>query len=130
MKFKKAQMIVDSFNRVHNYLRISLTDNCNLRCAYCMPNEDHYFTPVSKLMQFHEVVTIANTFVQLGVNKIRLTGGEPLVRKDTPEIISALAALPVELTLTTNGTRIEEYINILSAANINSLNISLDTLNA
>ncbi len=75
-------MIVDNFNRVHDYLRISLTDMCNLRCFYCMPDEDYDFTPVSRLMQADEIYSIAKIFVDNGVKKIRLTGGEPFVRKD------------------------------------------------
>src|SRR6476659_9501682 len=98
-------MILDRFNRVHNYLRISLTDNCNLRCFYCMPEEDYEFTPASRLMQHDEIVDIAKVFVSQGVNKIRLTGGEPLVRKDAARIIASLGKLPVTLTITTNGTR-------------------------
>ena len=121
-------MLVDSFDRVHNYLRISLTDNCNLRCFYCMPEEDYEFTPASRLMQVDEIEALAKIFVQEGVNKIRLTGGEPLVRKDADKIILALAKLPVTLTLTTNGTRLHEYLDTLKQANIHSLNISLDTL--
>lgn len=121
-------MIVDSFGRDHNYLRISLTDNCNLRCFYCMPEEDYEFTPASRLMQFNEIEAIAKIFVAQGVNKIRLTGGEPLVRKDADKIILALSKLPVTLTLTTNGTRLHEYAAVLKEANIKSLNISLDTL--
>src|SRR5881392_1671584 len=101
-------MIVDKYNRIHNYLRISLTDNCNLRCFYCMPEEDYEFTPSAQLMQVHEIEALAKTFVALGVNKIRLTGGEPLVRKDAKDIILALAKLPVTLTLTTNATRLHE----------------------
>ena len=88
-------MLVDSFNRVHNYLRISITDNCNLRCFYCMPDEDHAVTPSSKLMQADEIDQIARTFVSLGVTKIRLTGGEPLVRKDAAKIIEQLSLYPV-----------------------------------
>lgn len=121
-------MIVDRFNRVHNYLRISLTDNCNLRCFYCMPEEDYEFTPASRLMQKEEIETLAKIFVSLGVNKIRLTGGEPLVRKDAGEIISALSKLPVKLTLTTNGSRLNEFIDVLEESKVHSLNISLDTL--
>ncbi len=121
-------MITDSYNRVHNYLRISLTDNCNLRCFYCMPEEDYEFTPASRLMQLHEIEALAKIFVDLGVNKIRLTGGEPLVRKDAKDIILALAKLPVKLTLTTNATRLHEFVDTLEEANIKSLNISLDTL--
>ena len=121
-------MIADSFGRVHNYLRISLTDNCNLRCFYCMPEEDYVFTPASQLMQVNEIESLAATFVALGVNKIRLTGGEPLVRKDAAAIITALSKLPVELTLTTNATRLHEFAGTLKAAAVRSLNISLDTL--
>ena len=121
-------MIIDSFNRVHNYLRISLTDNCNFRCFYCMPEEEYDFTPASRLMQAGEIEELAKIFVNLGVNKIRLTGGEPLVRKDAADIIMGLAKLPVNLTITTNGTRLHEYADVLTESGIRSLNISLDTL--
>ena len=121
-------MIKDSYNRVHNYLRISLTDNCNLRCFYCMPEEEYEFTPASKLMQKDEIEILSRIFVSLGVNKIRLTGGEPLVRKDAAEIITALSKLPVKLTLTTNGSRLHEFVDTLEQAGVRSLNISLDTL--
>ena len=121
-------MIIDKFNRVHDYLRISLTDNCNLRCFYCMPDEDYDFTPASRLMQVDEILHLASVFVAEGVKKIRLTGGEPLVRKDAAKIIMGLAALPVELTLTTNATRLHDFIPVLVAAKIKSINISLDTL--
>ncbi len=80
-------MIRDEFGRVHTYLRISLTDNCNLRCFYCMPDEEYDFTPASRLMQTEEVEQLARLFVTEGVTKIRLTGGEPLVRKDAAKII-------------------------------------------
>lgn len=122
-------MITDNFNRIHNYLRISLTDNCNLRCFYCMPEEDYEFTPVSRLMQAEEIESIAKIFVKSGVNKIRLTGGEPLVRKDAANIILSLSKLPVALTITTNGTRLDDFLDVFKKANIHSLNISLDTLN-
>ena len=121
-------MIRDRYNRIHNYLRISLTDNCNLRCFYCMPEEEYDFTPASRLMQVDEIESLAKTFVSLGVNKIRLTGGEPLVRKDAADIILSLSKLPVKLTLTTNGSRLHEFVDVLEKANIRSLNISLDTL--
>ena len=121
-------MIIDSYNRVHDYLRISLTDNCNLRCFYCMPEEEYDFAPASKLMQPKEIEALAKIFVQQGVKKIRLTGGEPLVRKDAAAIILALAALPVELTITTNGARLHEFVDTFSIAGIRSINISLDTL--
>ena len=121
-------MIIDSYNRVHNYLRISLTDNCNLRCFYCMPEEEYTFTPASRLMQVDEIKKLAEIFIREGVTKIRLTGGEPLVRKDAAGIIAALGELPVNLAITTNATRLHEFIPVLKAAGVKSLNISLDTL--
>jgi GTP 3',8-cyclase len=121
-------MIVDRFNRIHNYLRISLTDNCNLRCFYCMPEEDYDFTPSSRLMHAGEIESLAKIFVAQGVNKIRLTGGEPLVRKDAAKIISSLGQLPIELAMTTNGTRIHEMLAVLQDAGLRTINISLDTL--
>jgi len=121
-------MIADSFGRVHDYLRISLTDNCNFRCFYCMPEENYDFTPASRLMKPAEVLTLAKLFVAQGVKKIRLTGGEPLVRKDAAEIIKGLGKLPVELVMTTNGTRIAEMLPVLIEAGIKTINISLDTL--
>jgi len=123
-------MLVDGFNRIHNYLRISLTDNCNLRCFYCMPEEDYEFTPHSRLMQPSEIESLAKIFVENGVNKIRLTGGEPLVRKDAADIILRLSKLPVSLTITTNATRLHDFAEVLEEAKIKSLNISLDTLDA
>jgi len=121
-------MITDRYDRTHDYLRISLTDNCNLRCFYCMPEEEYRFTPAPRLMQTGEVETLARIFVELGVKKIRLTGGEPLVRKDAAAIIGALSRLNVELTMTTNATRIHEFIDVLRESGIRSINVSLDTL--
>ncbi len=121
-------MILDTFGRVHDYLRISLTDNCNLRCFYCMPEEKYAFAPAAKLMQPDEIETLAKIFVAQGVKKIRLTGGEPLVRKDAPKIIELLGKLDIELAITTNGIRINEMLPQLLSANIKSFNISLDTL--
>lgn len=123
-------MMTDTFGRVHNYLRISLTDNCNLRCFYCMPEEEYTFTPAARLMQTEEITALAKIFVANGVDKIRLTGGEPLVRKDARDIIAALSKLPASLTLTTNATRLHEFADILQEAGVRSLNISLDTLQA
>lgn len=121
-------MITDTFGRVHDYLRISLTDNCNLRCFYCMPEEKYAFAPAAKLMQVDEIETIAKLFVEHGVKKIRLTGGEPLVRKDAPKILKSLGKLDIELAITTNGIRVDEMLNELLEANIKAINISLDTL--
>lgn len=121
-------MLTDQFGRTHNYLRISLTDNCNLRCFYCMPEENYDFTPHSKLMQADEIDTIAKLFVQQGVNKIRLTGGEPFVRKDASKIIQNLGQLPVQLNCTTNGIRIDDMLPEIINSDFHSINISLDTL--
>lgn len=123
-------MMVDSHNRVHNYLRISLTDNCNLRCFYCMPEDEYDFATAEQLMQVDEIEALAKIFVSQGVNKIRLTGGEPLVRKDAKEIIRRLAVLPVTLTITTNGTRLHDFVELLKETKVSSVNISLDTLQA
>jgi cyclic pyranopterin phosphate synthase len=93
-----------------------------------MPEENYDFTPTSKLMRADEIESLAKIFVDLGVKKIRLTGGEPLVRKDADQIILSLSKLPAQLTMTTNGSRLHQFIDMLEAANIHSLNISLDTL--
>ncbi len=121
-------MISDGFGRVHDYLRISLTDACNFRCTYCMPDEQMQFKPSAHLMQVDEIDAIAGMFVDMGVKKIRLTGGEPLVRKEAAEIITRLSKYPVELTLTTNGSRANEFIPVFKNAGIRSVNVSLDTL--
>jgi GTP 3',8-cyclase len=101
-----------------------------MRCFYCMPEENYDFMPSSQLMQANEVNSLAKTFIELGVDKIRLTGGEPLVRKDAEEIIHSLGQLPVQLTLTTNGVRLHHFLPQLKEAGVHSLNISLDTLDA
>ena len=121
-------MIIDGYRRVHDYLRISLTDHCNLRCAYCMPNEEYDFTPDDRLMSTSDIEALSRIFVEMGVKKIRLTGGEPLLRKDADEILHRLSQLPVQLTITTNATRLHDHIDSLKAAGVRSLNISLDTL--
>lgn len=122
-------MLFDTYNRIHDYLRISLTDNCNFRCSYCMPEEKIQCLPSSRLMQKEEIFSLANIFVRLGIKKIRLTGGEPLLRKDFGEIYSDLAQLPVTLTLTTNGFWLDKYIDLFKNSGLKSLNISIDTLN-
>jgi GTP 3',8-cyclase len=123
-------MILDSFHRKHDYLRISLTDVCNFRCTYCIPNENMLFMPSEKIMQSDEIEKIAEIFVRLGVTKIRLTGGEPLARKDFSDIVSKLARFPITLTLTTNGYLLNRYLTDITNAGITSLNISLDSLQA
>jgi cyclic pyranopterin phosphate synthase len=123
-------MLIDSFDRVHDYLRISLTDSCNLRCFYCMPDEKISCLPNKQLMQADEIDHITRLFVELGVKKIRLTGGEPLVRKEAGSIIRKLGTYPIELTMTTNGVRLHEFADDIQAAGMRSINISLDTLEA
>ncbi len=121
-------MIKDQQNRVHDYLRISLTERCNLRCFYCMPEEGVALAPKSHLMTYEEILAIATTFVEMGVKKIRLTGGEPLVRKDANVIIEALGKLPIELAITTNGIIVDRFVDSFKKAGLKAVNISLDTL--
>jgi molybdenum cofactor biosynthesis protein A len=124
----KTVLLQDSHGRGHNYLRISITEHCNLRCAYCMPAEGIALTPKSHLMTVDEIVSIAQTFVNLGVDKIRLTGGEPLVQKDAKEIILRLGKLGVNLSLTTNGILVPNFIATFKEAGIKTVNISIDSL--
>lgn len=121
-------ILTDDFGRKHNYLRISLIEKCNLRCTYCMPAEGIALSPKKDLMTADEVFAIAQTFVNNGVDKIRLTGGEPLLRKDFPEIIEKLAQLDTEISITTNGIFIDKHIAVLKQFNIRKINLSLDTL--
>jgi molybdenum cofactor biosynthesis protein A len=121
-------MLTDRFGREHNYLRISLTERCNLRCFYCMPADGIKLSAPSHLMQADEIEKIAKTFVQLGVKKIRLTGGEPLVRKDFETVYKKLHALNVELAITTNGILIDQYLELFKSTNLQKINVSLDTL--
>ncbi len=118
----------DSFGREHNYLRISITEHCNLRCSYCMPEEGIALTPKSHLMTTEEIIYIAKTFVSYGVTKIRLTGGEPLVRKEAKLIIQELGKLGVDLSITTNGILVPNFISTFKEANIKTINISIDSL--
>lgn len=120
--------LVDKHQRTHNYLRISLTEKCNLRCTYCMPAEGIPLMPAAHLMSADEIFKIASHFVKRGVDKIRLTGGEPTVRKDFNQIIERLSSLPVKLALTTNGLTIHRHIDVLKKANIDVINISIDSL--
>lgn len=123
-------ILTDSFKREHTYLRISLTELCNLRCTYCMPAEGIPLSPRSHIMTFDEIYTIAKTFVDNGVTKIRLTGGEPLVRRDVEVILKKLATLPVELSISTNAVIVDRFIDTLKECNINNINVSLDSLKA
>jgi GTP 3',8-cyclase len=122
-------ILTDRFGRQHGYLRISLVDSCNLRCTYCMP-ENIRFLPPSKLMTAEEIFGIAKVFVEAGVHKIRLTGGEPLLRRDAHDIIRRLGSLPVELAITTNATFLHEFLDLFAEVGLRKINISLDTLDA
>lgn len=121
-------ILTDDFGRKHNYLRISLLEKCNLRCTYCMPADGIALSPKASLMTAEEIFAIAQTFVENGVDKIRLTGGEPLLRKDFPEIVAKLSTLEVSLSITTNGILIDRHIDVLKQAGIKKINLSLDTL--
>ena len=125
---QNKNILTDSFKRKHSYLRISLTERCNLRCSYCMPAEGIPLSPKSHIMSFDEIESIAKTFVQHGVSKIRLTGGEPLIRKDFPVILKMLSQLPAELTLTTNGVIVDRYLDDFKDCNLTKINLSLDSL--
>jgi cyclic pyranopterin phosphate synthase len=122
--------LVDSFNRTIDYLRISVTDRCNLRCVYCMPEEGAPIAPREELLTSDEIERLAGIAVALGVRKIRLTGGEPLVRPDIEGLVARIGALPVlaDLSLTTNGSRLARHAPAFAASGLRRVNISLDTL--
>lgn len=121
--------LTDSFGRVHNNLRVSVTDRCNLRCTYCMP-EDVVFRDKGELLTFEEIARVVRVAATLGVDKIRLTGGEPLMRKELPRLVGMIAAVPGirDVGLTTNGILLAGHARALHAAGLRRLNVSLDTL--
>ncbi|ABN59612.1 GTP 3',8-cyclase MoaA [Shewanella baltica] len=123
-------LMVDSFGRKVEYLRLSVTDRCDFRCVYCM-TEDPCFLPKDHVLHLEELAWIAQAFTELGVTKIRLTGGEPLVRTDCDQLVSLLGKLPglTDLSMTTNGSRLTKFAKPMFAEGLKRLNISLDTLN-
>jgi len=127
-----AQPLIDRYGRKIDYLRISVTDRCDFRCVYCM-SEHMEFLPKSEVLSFEEVVQIASGFIARGTRKIRLTGGEPLVRRDIIQLVERLGSLIghglEELTLTTNGSQLRRYADRLAGAGVKRINVSLDTLN-
>ncbi|XP_069708650.1 molybdenum cofactor biosynthesis protein 1 isoform X2 [Phaenicophaeus curvirostris] len=125
-----SAFLTDSFGRQHNYLRISLTEKCNLRCQYCMPEEGVQLTPKSELLTAQEIISLARLFVKEGVEKIRLTGGEPLIRPDVVDIVGQLYKLEglKTIAITTNGINLTRLLPRLKEAGLNAINISLDTL--
>ncbi|MBX6313895.1 MAG: GTP 3',8-cyclase MoaA [Isosphaeraceae bacterium] len=124
-----ADRLIDSFGRVHNNLRISVTDRCNIRCVYCMP-ESVQFLPRRELLTFEEIERFVRVAAGLGVDKIRLTGGEPLVRRDLPVLVAKLAAIPgiKDIGLTTNGILLASQARSLWEAGLCRINVSLDTM--
>ena len=123
--------LIDRYGRVHNDLRISVTDRCNLRCVYCMPEEGMTFLPRAELLDFDEIVRVARVARDLGVTSLRLTGGEPLVRKGLPELVSNLATLGFDdLALTTNGMELARQASSLASAGLTRVNVSCDSLRA
>ncbi len=123
-------MLIDNHGRVINYLRLSVTDNCNMRCQYCMPAEGVEFSPSKELLTWDEMFLLASTFVELGIKKIRITGGEPFVRKGLMEFLHKLAAVDGlgDISITTNATLIGEHIAALKKLNILNINVSMDSL--
>lgn len=124
--------LIDRFNRRHTYLRISVTDRCNLRCVYCMPPEGIPVKKKNELLSYEEIFRISKVFVKLGIDKIRITGGEPLVRNDLELLIKSIATLPglKHIAMTTNAVLLAEKAVALKAAGLKSINISLDSLRA
>ncbi len=120
----------DSFQRPINYLRISVTDRCNLRCTYCMPTAGVCLTSHRDILTYEEIYTIAKAAAELGIDKVRITGGEPLVRSGLPKLIQMLAQIDTmdEISLTTNGTLLSRYAADLKSAGLRRVNVSLDTL--
>ena len=121
----------DTFHRPLKDLRISVTDRCNYRCQYCMPLDEYDWIDKAELLRFEEIVRLAGLFLRLGVEKLRITGGEPLVRKDLEQLIGKLSGLPglKDLSLTTNGSFLAQKAEALKKAGLSRINVSLDTLN-
>jgi cyclic pyranopterin phosphate synthase len=122
--------LVDSFHRVHDNLRISVTDRCNIRCFYCMPETDVKFVERREILDFEEIERFVRVAAGLGIRKLRVTGGEPLLRRDLPVLIGRLAQIPgiQDLALTTNGVLLAEQAEALYAAGLRRLNVHIDTL--
>lgn len=121
--------LLDSFSRKHDYLRLSITDSCNFRCLYCMPDEPFKSTPSTELMNSREIFGISKIFVKkFNINKIRITGGEPLVRNDFEDIIRQISTLKVNIGITTNGVLLHKYFDLLEECGVKNLNISIDSL--
>lgn len=126
----KMSQLIDRFNRAHDYLRISVTDRCNLRCVYCMPPEGVEFIDHSKVLKYEEIAEVVKVGASLGIKKLRLTGGEPLVRKNVEALVAMLSKIPgiEDIALTTNGYYLAQKAKALKEAGLTRVNISLDSL--
>lgn len=120
----------DRFGREITYLRVSVTDRCNFRCSYCMPDEGVSFRPHEEILSYESITRIVQAGARLGIRKVRLTGGEPLVRRDLPDLVSMLSAVEGidHIAMTTNGSLLARYAEALRRAGLSSVNVSLDTL--
>ncbi|RZI40406.1 GTP 3',8-cyclase MoaA [Herbaspirillum sp. HC18] len=123
-------MLTDGFGRTIEYLRLSVTDRCDLRCSYCLPKGFHGFEEPAHWLSFDEIARVVRVFARLGVQRIRLTGGEPLMRKNMPELAACISAIPgiADLSLSTNATQLEKHAHALRAAGVTRLNVSIDSL--
>ncbi len=125
-----AGPLIDRFGRLHTDLRVSVTDRCNIRCLYCMPAEGVLFRPHAEILSFEEIERFVRVAARLGIRKVRLTGGEPLVRKGICRLVRMVAAVPGidDLAMTTNGILLDQYAELLKVAGLQRVNVSLDTL--
>src|SRR5713101_661122 len=122
----------DLLGRPLRNLRLSVTDRCNLRCEYCMPEDDYVWLPREDVLHFEEISTLVDVFLSLGVDRLRITGGEPLLRRDLAALVRMLSAKPglADLALTTNGVLLADHAGALAAAGLRRVTVSLDTLRA
>ncbi|MFZ4785478.1 MAG: GTP 3',8-cyclase MoaA [Flavobacteriales bacterium] len=125
-------MLIDSHGREINYVRIAITDRCNLRCSYCMPEQGLKWIPTKQLMDQNEIIESIHMLAELGVTKVRFTGGEPFLRKDFPQILERTAAMQSiqKISITTNGTLSGQYFDLIKKTRVSGINLSLDTLDA
>ncbi len=125
-----ASELRDNFGRLHDNLRVSVTDRCNIRCFYCMPEREVEYVPRAEILTFEEIERFVRIAIGLGIREVRLTGGEPLLRKDLPDLVRRLSAIPgiEDLALTTNGVLLEEFAAPLYEAGLRRVNVHLDTL--
>ncbi len=129
---RSASLVRDRFGRRAGSLRVSVTDRCNIRCRYCMPEDEYAWLPRASILSFEEITRVTGLFASLGVAKIRITGGEPLLRRGLPQLIKSIVRVPGvdEVALTTNGVLLSRYVDDLKQAGLSRVTVSLDTLNA